>query len=392
MATRLRAIQVRRYRARRLGLNGDIKDLLSITDANGGLHATSFMTPYISLIARNIRSPFHMLNNTQLQERKLVRVRAMRGTLFILPAFRLPMLLGAYRAKPRIINKLFDQWKVDPETIAQAKGRVMDALSKRPSTQKELRGYLGDLADRRLFGQRSERSTMLNFLLHLLQLEGLIISEKVVVQNTVKSISRYARVAFLYPDLPPSPSVEDCLKELIAWFFNTQGPADVDDLAWWTGMSKIMLKKVLGDQDLMEIEIEESNRRLLLPPENFETLAATPDEPLPGVRLLPYEDPYLKGHKNRSLILSGVPEAAVFERGGDARPTICVDGRIVGLWRLVEKGDDLHIGVEIFDQAAVDPDQLKKAREQVIEFVMAHFPKNVDNVAKGILTGTEPYA
>jgi hypothetical protein len=119
------------------------------------------------------------------------------------------------------------------------------------------------------------------------------------------------------------------------------------------------------------------------------------DGPEPGesgkVCLLPYEDPYLKGHKSRALLLHGVPEATVFERG-EARPTICVDGRVVGLWRFVEHGEELRIGVELFDKDAVDMEQLNVAKEKIISFAETHFKKNLDKYAKGIFTGTEPYA
>ena len=391
MKKKLSANCVRRHRAKQLGLNGQTQDLLQIVDSNGGLHGTSFLTPYLSLIARGINKPFQLLNTVQLKERKLVRVRAMRGALFILPATRLPMILGAFKTRPRVTRKFFEQWGVDANSIGSDRSRLLKALSDRPHTLKELRDYLNDLAMQPLSGNRSERSTMLNFLLAMLQLEGLIISEKTVVENKVNTMHRYARVSTLYPDLPPSPDDQQCLVELIQWFFKTQGPANVDDLAWWSGLNKIPLKKTVATMDLMEVEVGENDRPMLVVPDQYDQIASIPDKPLPGVRLLPYEDPYLKGHKDRGLLLSGVPDPAIFS-SGEARPSICTDGRVVGLWRFVEKGDDVHIGVEIFDKAAVDMDELNEAKEKAIKFVMAHFPKNLDNYAKGIMTGVEPYA
>ena len=383
--------RVRRYRAKKLGLLGNGKSLIEIADNNCGLHATSFLSPYLSLLARGISSPFNLLNTAQLTDRKLVRIRAMRGTSFIVPSMRLPMLLGAYKAKPRDIKKHFDHWQVDPDSIAQVKNRVLDSLHDQPKTLKELKSCLPDLAEKRVVGQRAERSTLLGFLLELLQKEGQIFSEKVIAQNMVKNMNRFASIGALYSTAEPAPAEERCLYDLIHWYFETQGPADFDDLSCWAGINKITLRKTLSELNLVEVSVGTNGRNLLLLPETLEEIASFSDELFSTVYLLPYEDSYLKAHKDHGILLSGVPEAAVYERG-EARPTICVDGRIVGMWRFVQHTNELRIGVEIFDSAAVDPELLNAAKNQVINFAMAYFPKNIDNFAKGIFTGTEPYA
>lgn len=391
MTKKLSADLVRRHRAARLGLSEKIKDIIQLADANAGLLSTSFLTPYLSLIARGIKSPFNLLNKIQLQERELVRFRAMRGTLFILPKARIRMLSSAFSAKPRIINKYFSYWNLKPEQVAGAKKRVTDILTRKSLTQSELRSLLSDLQDQRITGGRSERGTVLGFLLHLLQLEGQIISEKVVVQNTVRNTNRYLSIDKACPYLQNSTPSKDSLDELIEWYFETQGPADLDDLAWWSGFNKVFLIKPMEKINLVEVEIGTNGRKNFCTPKLLKEITNSDDKPIKGVKLLPYEDPYLKGHKNRAFILSGVPEAAVYERG-EARPTICVDGKVVGLWRFVEHGEDIRIGVELFDSSDIDTKELNAAKEEVIKFTTTHFRNNLDKFAKGIFTGTEPYA
>ncbi len=392
MVKKLSADAVRRHRSKRLFLDETCTDIVKLADNNGGLHATSFQTPYFSLIARGITSPFQKLNQIQLKERKIVRLRAMRGMLFLLPAKRLPSLLSVFRPKPRIIKNYYQYWKVDPEKIVRPKKRVMDALSENPRTQKDLRSLLGDIAAHRLLGKRSDRATLLSFLLYVLQLEGHVISEKIVSQNTVRNVSRFVQIKAIYPDLPKSPPDEQCMNDVIRWYIDKQGPADLGDLAWWTGISKIQLKKIFPIDNLVEVSVGSNDRQMFVTPTLYEKIGDAPEPKQENkISLLPYEDPYLNGHKSRALLLHGVPEATVFSRG-EARPTICVDGRVVGLWRFVEHGEELRIGVELFDKDLVDLDQLNKEKEKIIAFAETHFKKNLDKYAKGIFTGTEPYA
>ncbi len=222
-------------------------------------------------------------------------------------------------------------------------------------------------------------------------MEGIVISEKVVSQNRVKNRTRYVRVAATYHNLHKPPAEEKCIEDLIHWYFDTQGPADLDDLSWWSGIGKITLKKIIGNVKLTEVEVGENQRKMLVTPRLYRRIAESSAKPVKRLRLLPYEDPYLKCHKDKSLVLSGVPAATVYERG-EARPTILSDGRVVGLWRFVEHSDELLVGVEIFDKDAVDMDILNKEKEKVIAFARTHFKKNMDNYSKGIFTGTEPYA
>lgn len=391
MIKKLSADSVRRHRAKRLGLDGIKKDIVELADGNGGFHAISFLSPYLSLIARRVNNPFHTLNNAQLRDRKLIRIRAMRGTLFILPSERIPMMLGAFRTKPRIINAFYAQWEIEPGSINQLKKRVLDALRESPLSQKDLRISLADIYERRLEGNRKEKTTMLNFILQLLQMEGMVISEKIVSHNTVKNATRFVRVAATYHNLKKPPPEEKCFEDLIHWYFDTQGPADFDDLAWWSGIGKLALKKVIDKVELKEVEVGENNRKMLITPNLYKRIVESSEKSTDKLRLLPYEDPYLKSHKERSLILSGVPDATVFQRG-EARPTILFDGRVVGLWRFVEHGEELRVGVEIFDKAVVDLDALSIEKEKVIAFASAHFKKTIDNYSKGIFTGTEPYS
>jgi hypothetical protein len=63
------------------------------------------------------------------------------------------------------------------------------------------------------------------------------------------------------------------------------------------------------------------------------------DPPRPKfVRLLPSLDPTTMGWKQREWYL-GAHEAQLFDRNGNAGPTVWVDGRIVGAWAVRKSGE-----------------------------------------------------
>jgi hypothetical protein len=52
----------------------------------------------------------------------------------------------------------------------------------------------------------------------------------------------------------------------------------------------------------------------------------------PYVSFLPVLDPYIMGYRDRRRFLDAAHQASVFDRAGNAVPTVWVNGRIVGVW------------------------------------------------------------
>jgi hypothetical protein len=64
--------------------------------------------------------------------------------------------------------------------------------------------------------------------------------------------------------------------------------------------------------------------------------AATIDPEPAIVNLVPMLDPYTMGYKDRRRLLDPVLNETVIDRGGNMTSVILVDGRVVGVWDLVE--------------------------------------------------------
>jgi len=107
--------------------------------------------------------------------------------------------------------------------------------------------------------------------------------------------------------------------ELARRYLRGHGPATVRDLAAWAGIT-------LGDarRGLAGVDVDELRDGLV------DLRGRSPAAPLPGPRLLGPFDPLLHGWARRDWILHD--PGHVVTSNGIFRPSILVDGRIVGTW------------------------------------------------------------
>jgi len=68
----------------------------------------------------------------------------------------------------------------------------------------------------------------------------------------------------------------------------------------------------------------------------------------PPVRLLPYFDAYLLGHRDRRHIVDAAKLKTVYSTQGWVAPVVLVDGRAAGTWSVTREGGHLRIGVTPF--------------------------------------------
>jgi hypothetical protein len=132
------------------------------------------------------------------------------------------------------------------------------------------------------------------------------------------------------------------LAELTRRYFGAFAPASDRDFAKWAGLSirdcRVGLELIAGELD------EAADGLLAL---RGATLRA-PRSPL--VRLLPAFDTYLLGYERRGYAVDRAGERRILPGGGVLKPTVCVDGRLVGLWSSKRSGRRLDVWIEPFDE------------------------------------------
>jgi hypothetical protein len=123
----------------------------------------------------------------------------------------------------------------------------------------------------------------------------------------------------------PSLAPADARVALLTRWLRTYGPATLRDLTWWTGWTQAHGRAALGAIDAVEVELDDGVGFVL--PDDLAPVRA----PRRWVALLPGLDPTIMGWKERDWYL-GPHAARLFDRNGNAGPTVWSDGRIVGGW------------------------------------------------------------
>ena len=148
-----------------------------------------------------------------------------------------------------------------------------------------------------------------------------------------------------------SLSEDEAYAELTRRYLSAYGPARPGDQAVWSGLPLSKTRAAwqrIADQ---RIEVEIADR----PAWMLKTYASWLDEPpidAPVVRLLPGFDTYLLGYKKRDLLLPPQHAKRINAGGGLLKPTLLVNGRVVGTWKSKRQKNRLDVLLEPFDQLA----------------------------------------
>jgi hypothetical protein len=125
------------------------------------------------------------------------------------------------------------------------------------------------------------------------------------------------------------------------------GPASAADAQWWTGLTKTEIQRALQvmQDETVAVEIEGLAGEFLMLAADLEPLRAL-EPPGTGVTLLPELDPYIMGYQDRRRFLDPAQQAKLFDRAGNAVPTVWIAGRIAGAWG---QRDDGRVVTRLFE-------------------------------------------
>jgi hypothetical protein len=138
------------------------------------------------------------------------------------------------------------------------------------------------------------------------------------------------------PDGIPAMPADAAAAELVRRWLAAFGPGTVADLRWWTGWTLGKVRTALDRLDVVEVDLGGVPGVVLAgdeAPTRGRARSATP-----WIALLPALDPTTMGWAERSWYL-GDHKVALFDRNGNAGPTVWCDGRIVGGWTQRKSGE-----------------------------------------------------
>lgn len=150
---------------------------------------------------------------------------------------------------------------------------------------------------------------------------------------------------------PLSLSRDAACSELARRYLAAYGPAEPGDLAAWSSlpMSEVRAAWKSIANDLTGVEI--AGRPAWMLREHLAWLDEFPAQ-APVVRLLPGFDTYLLGYRSRKLVVSPQYARRINAGGGIVHPTLIVDGRATGIWKLKRQKSSVDVVLAPFEELA----------------------------------------
>ena len=325
---------------------GDDAPLLEVVDDVVGLHGTSATGPYLSLHARLERFSRADLDRELYERRSLMRLKAMRGTVFVFTHELAPIAHAATRRlfvapERRAVGLATGEYQaLAPALLDALRGRSLSAVELRVATRSDvsLAPVVGVLAD-----------------------EGRIVRDRPA--GSWRSVTfRYRRWDETLPGVDLAACSEnEAIRRLLLRYVAAYGPVTVADMAWWSGLGSRIVRRTLDQlrDRTTEVELAGSAGRYLVTTDDLADLEAATSDGGPLVALLPALDPLIMGFRERDRFLDPRHRDFVFDRGGNGTSTVLIDGVVAGVWDVADAPDP-HVRVLLFD--ANDP-----AREPVLE-------------------------
>jgi winged helix DNA-binding protein len=336
-----------------------------------GLHATDPTTVYLSALARVPRLDIPTMEEALYDERSLLKMLGMRRTMFVVPPDLAPVIQAsctdaiAVAERKRTIALLAgagiakdpDRWLRDIEAATM---RALEARGEAVAT--ELTKDVPGLGTQIPFGEGKKWQGTLGVstrVLFLLSMEGRIVRAR-PRGSWISSQYRWTPTDRWLPGGIPDMPVAEAKVELLRRWLQAFGPGTVADIKWWTGWTLGEVRKTLAAIEPVEVDLEGRTGLVLA-----DDQAPTP-EPEPWVTLLPSLDSTVMGWASRDWYL-GEHRPKLFDRNGNAGPTVWADGRVVGGWGQATRADVVYRLFEDLGREAVSA--IDRDAERVITFL-----------------------
>lgn len=265
---------------------------------------------------------------TAIDERTVVRSWFMRTTIHLVDAAD-ARWLSALLA-PSIERRSRKRWLdigLTSSLLAACHGALPDVLSDGPRTRAQI---VSALAERGITLPDADPNVGMHVLVSATA-RGLLCRA-----GDAGREATYAILDDWLPDSPAGPRGDDALAELARRYFAAFSPATAADFTTWSGLPASRAVDLVRDE-LTEVDVH--GRR------GFRLGEV---EPVRSLRLLAAFDNYLVGYRHRDEMLDPALRPLVYV-GGIIKPTVLVNGRITGLWRLIRKPAKAEIAVTLFE-------------------------------------------
>jgi hypothetical protein len=319
------------------------------------LHATDPASVFLAVAARVPGADPSAVERALYDDRTVVRMLGMRRTMFVVPTDMVPIVQAACtraledrerRTTARMIEAAGitddgDAWlrPVEDATVAalavRGEGTATQLAEDVPELRTQFRYGVGKKWEG-LIGVSTR-------VLALLSASGRIVRGRPRgswISTQYRWVPADAWIPGGVGDVPTDVARVELVRGWLAAF----GPGTVADLKWWTGWTVAEVRRALAGVDTVEVDLDGATGLVLA--DDVEPVAAAE----PWVALLPALDATVMGWKGRGWYL-GEYGPALFDRSGNAGPTVWCDGRIVGGWAQRPDGE---IALRLFEDVGAE--------------------------------------
>lgn len=325
--------------ARRHAVAGPYRvgDPVAAARAVVALHATEAASVHLAVAARTEGVSVGDVDRALYEERSLVRQLAMRRTLFAFPRDLLPMALAS--ASERVATALATRigkavvenglatdgqaWLDEACRAVEQAVREAGALS-----NAEIRGAV-ELVRGQVqvgTGKWGQAVPVSPWVCSMLTLRGRLTRGEPVGAWTNPRPRWWLMEDWLGEPVERADAGV-AYAELVRRWLERFGPGTLDDVVWWLGATKGIVRAALAEVGAVEVDLDGGEVGWVLPGD---------EGPLPEVEpwaaLLPVLDPTTMGWKGRDFYLDPDDRPYLFDSNGNAGTTAWWSGRVVGCW------------------------------------------------------------
>jgi uncharacterized protein YcaQ len=318
------------------------EEMLNVVSRIGGLHAQVMSCAELTLHARVAGLEREAVASALWEERALVKLWAMRGTLHLLPAAELDTWLGALATYDHYLKPAWLRaFEITEEQLERLVDVIGEALDGRPLTREELGVAVARIAGEPELADKVQGSW------------GPYLKPASFRGRLCFGPGEGQKVRFTRPDswlgrelTPPEP--EAALREVTRRHLGAFGPAGRTDLARWWSVQPARAGRMLEalGEEVVEVDVE-GTAGWMLSGHAEEAAAEEPPERL--VRLLPGFDIWVIGAaRDAAALLDPAEKKRVYRNQGWISPVLLVNGRMDGVWKHERKGRRLTVTIEPF--------------------------------------------
>ncbi len=314
-----------------------VADPVAAARAVVALHSTEAASVHLAVAARVAVAAVSDVDRVLYEERSLVKQLAMRRTLFAFPRDLVPAALGsssdrvAAALSSRISRTIAtnglatdgDAW------LDEACRAVEDAVSHAGAlSNAEIRSQVPMVRGQVNVGtgKWGQAVQVSPWVCTLLGLRGRL-TRGAPVGDWTNPRARWQRMDdWLGAPVEPLEARQG-YAQLVERWLDRFGPGTLDDIVWWLGATKGIVRTAIADVAAVEVDLDDGQVGYALPHD-----LADVAEVEPWAALLPVLDATTMGWKSRGFYLDPDDVGHLFDTNGNGGTTAWWNGRIVGCW------------------------------------------------------------